>query len=354
MAADVHHPEDPIPRITVTHAGDDENYKRLFAFPRMVEDLLRAVVDGAWIDQIEFSSLRPLSAQYVGDDSRKRLGDTVWRVRFRGRWLHVLILLEFQSRDDPQMALRVLEYTTLLYRELSRNQALEPDGRWPPVLPIVLYNDRAPWTAALEMSALIVPGGPWLEPYQPTQRYLLVDQQRVREDDLPGRNLMRSVVAFEQSRTATDLVRAVAGLAEWLRDPRDEELRRAFAAWVRVMTERLAPVGEQLPPMRTLEEANMTLVERIGEWPKQWLREGREQGLEEGLKEGIEQQRALLCRLAVSRFGADVTAPLKAALARIADPDRLAEVGDCIIASDTADELLARVDVAIRDSDEMA
>ena len=35
----------------------DETYKTLFAFPRMVEDLLRGFVGGAWIDQIDFATL---------------------------------------------------------------------------------------------------------------------------------------------------------------------------------------------------------------------------------------------------------------------------------------------------------
>ena len=62
--------------------------------------------------------------------------------------------------------------------------------------------------------------------------------------------------------------------------------------------ERLAPAGAAVPPARTLEDAKMTLVERVGEWPKQWLREGREQGFAQGRKQGreqgVEQQRALL------------------------------------------------------------
>ncbi len=164
----------------------DENYKRLFAFPRMVEDLLRAVVTGVWLDEANFSTLRKLSSEYVSDDLRRRLGDTVWRMRVgRGR-LHVLVLLEFQSREDPDMALRVLEYTALLYRELRRNEALAPDGRRPPVLPVVLYNGTARWTAPREVRELIAEVGPSLAPCQPSQRYLLLDERHVEEDDLPA------------------------------------------------------------------------------------------------------------------------------------------------------------------------
>ena len=64
----------------------DEIYKKLFAFPRMVEDLLRGFVAGPRVDDIDFSTLQKLSAEYVSDELLKRHGDAVWRVRLRGRW----------------------------------------------------------------------------------------------------------------------------------------------------------------------------------------------------------------------------------------------------------------------------
>ena len=42
---------------------DDENYKRLFAFPRMVEDLLRGFMAGDWLDAVDFASLQKLSSE---------------------------------------------------------------------------------------------------------------------------------------------------------------------------------------------------------------------------------------------------------------------------------------------------
>ena len=94
-------------------------------------------------------------------------------------------------------------------------------------------------------------------------------------------------------------------LQEWLTGA-DEGLRRAFADWVRRLTERLAPDGAELPPMRTLEEVRMTLEERVAEWPKQWFREGVEQGLERGAGGGGRVARALRHRrgLAGARDGA--------------------------------------------------
>ena len=321
----------------------DETYKTLFAFPRMVEDLLRGFVGGAWIDRIDFATLEKLSADYVSDELRTRHGDTVWRVRHRDAWLHVLVLLEFQSTSDPDMALRILAYTTLLYQELARSKASAPDGRRAPVLPVVLYNGARPWTAAREVRELIAPVGPDLAPYQPSQRYVVLDERRTAVDDVPRDNLMAAVIGLEQSREPADLVRVVDALRARLRGPGDAGLRRAFTDWIGRLAERLAPAGAALPPLRTLEDARMTLVERVSEWPAEWQRKGLEQGREQGLKQSLEHERALLQRMAATRFGAGVAERLAEVLARIADPDRLVEVGDWLVRCETGDDFLARV-----------
>ena len=175
------------PAVGAGYAGlVDENYKKLFAFPRMVEDLLRGFAARGWAGKLEFSTLRKVPAEYVSDALLKRHGDTVWQVRFRdGR--HLLVVLEFQSREDPRMALRILVYTSLLYQELFRNEApvLDAGGRLPAVLPVVVYNGAARWTAAGEVSDLVQPVDGELVPYRPSQRYHVLDERHVGDEDLP-------------------------------------------------------------------------------------------------------------------------------------------------------------------------
>ena len=148
---------------------------------------------------------------------------------------------------------------------------------------------------------------------------------------------MAAVVALEQSRSPADLVRVVDTLRERLRDSDDAELRRAFAEWVWRLARRLVPEeGEEPLPVRTtLEDMRMTLEERVAQWPKQWIQEGLEQGLE--------HERALLLRQTTSRFGPDTAEHLSGTLARIADPDRLADIGDWLVRCDTGEKFLARV-----------
>ena len=114
---------------------------------------------------------------------------------------------------------------------------------------------------------------------------------------------------------------------------------QAHIAWVWETAKPFLPPGETLPPEMTLEEIEMTLVERAAEWSNQWVREG----LEKGRKEGLAHERALLRRMAASRFEVDTAERLSEALAGVTDPERLAEVGEWLVRCETGREFLARV-----------
>ena len=137
----------------------DPAYKLLFSRPRMVRDLLDGFAARGWSGALDFDTLDPLPASFVSEDLQQRHGDLVWRIRFRDdRWLYLVLLLEFQATVDRAMALRMLAYTALLYQRLDADGVLRDHGALPPVLPVVLYNGRRPWTAPVEMTDLVAAG----------------------------------------------------------------------------------------------------------------------------------------------------------------------------------------------------
>ena len=334
--------------------GSDRIYKRLYAFARMVEDLLRSLFADAELDA-DYGTLEKLPAEYVGDAYHQRarpngrVGSLLRKLRAdglnSGGWLHVLVMLEFQSSADSAMALRVLEYTALLYGELLRNGRAAP-GALPAVLPVVLYNGDSPWRPATEMRELIA-APPALTPYQPSQRHVVLDERHVRAEDLKLRELTLAVVQLEQSRSVADLARVARRLAERLLG--ESELRRTFAAWLRVLERRLDGGGRTPPPADdlSLEDMTVSLEERVAEWPKPYIRQGislgREQGISLGREQGIEHERQLLCRQASARFGSATADRLAAAIGAEADPQRLMEVALAIVRCGTGSELLREI-----------
>lgn len=93
----------------------------------MVADLLNGFVAeagcGNWIS-IRWKSSRAVMSAMIC----VRADDVVWRVRWRGRWLYVYLLLEFQSDVDRFMAVRLLVYVGLLAVSDDPHRATHPGG----------------------------------------------------------------------------------------------------------------------------------------------------------------------------------------------------------------------------------
>lgn len=279
----------------------DHAYKRLFSQPELVADLLRGFVHESWVDQLNLTTLEPVSATYVSDDLREREDDVVWRARWGEGWLYVYLLLEFQSTVDRYMAVRLLTYLGLLYQDLIKADATTAEGLLPPVLPVVLYNGEQRWRAPTEVAELIatVPGG--LEAYRPDFQYLLLDEGAYVDPELAAsRNLAAAVFRMENSRRPEDLQAVVGRLREWLQAPEQRDLRRAFSVWLGRVLIPGRFGGANLPPTNDLEEMETMLAERVKEWQQEW----KEQGLEEGLEQGRQQGEArVLINLLEAKFG---------------------------------------------------
>ena len=316
---------------------DDPAYKRLFSRPRMVRDLLSGFAARDWSAELDLGSLTPLSASYVTHDLRQRHGDLVWRLRFKDeRWLYVVLLLEFQSTVDRSMAVRMLTYTALLYQKLIAEGVLRERSVLPPVLPVVIYNGRRPWTVPVDVAELIASGrGGSLARYQPSQRYFLLDEGRVGGADLPSGNLVSALIALETNRDRARAPALLGVLIELLRKQDDEDLTAAFTEWVAHLLLPRRFGGSVTGPLPRLEEVRAMLAETVQEWTAEWVEQGREQGREQG-------QRELLC---VRRRGSSIQ-PRRIGWRRSSrastNADRLAQVGDWIIECETADALFAR------------
>ena len=333
------------------HPVHDRVYKRLFSNPRVVEDLLRGFVSVEWVERLDYTTLRRLPTEYVSRELHHRLGDLVWCLEpatgeAPAGPVSVLVLLELQSTVDRAMATRMLTYCALAWESLIGQGSFLRPGLVPATLPVVFYNGASRWTASTRAGEVAWPSPESLGPYQATQRYALVDAGAFGAHDLPPDNRVSGLVALENSRSPTGLVRTLARVFERFGGKADRGFRESLYEWARHSTQMAQ--GAVLPAFEDLEEGTMpTLLEaRAKEWEARWFREGHEKGVAQGAAQGKAE---LLRGLAAQKFGGPEGERVSALIEHIRDPDQLARVGDWLIECESASDLQARLKRLPRD-----
>ena len=401
----------------------DAAWKRLFALPAMVEHLLRAVAPEL-AHRLDFTAMEQLAANWTrptdGADphlgthptggaephsgtrptggteprtgarptggvgprpSAQRYADAVWRIRYAdadtGADARTLVLLlEFQSTVDTDMAARTLAYTSLLREHLRRQGQLDPDGGLR-TLAVVVYSGPKPWSAAGAAGAvpLSPDGAPLLTVIAP---YRLLDSRRAATDDATERNPALAVLGVEGADSPAQAAARMQAMALWLPQVlADRDVRREFGAsvtaWLAATMPRLfsSADDEEIESIGLglfEEEDEMTTLHlRAKEWEAEWLRQGiaqgMEQGMERGLAQGVErglaqgverglaqgverglaQERSLLREQATRKFDAAVGEELARRLESTSDAEALRDIGVLIIDCADGAELLARV-----------
>ena len=325
--------------------------------------------------------------------STQRYADAVWRIRYAGADAHTLVLLiEFQSTVDSNMAARTLIYTGLLREHLRRQGRLDPDGGLR-TLAVVVYSGPKPWSAAGAADAvpLSPDGTPLLTVVAP---YRLLDSRRAAADDATQRNPALAVLGVEGAASPAQAAARMQAMVAWLPQVlADRDVRCEFGAsvvaWLAATMPRLfsSASDEEIESIGLglfEEEDEMTTLHlRAKEWEAEWLRQGiaqgMEQGMERGLAQGVErglaqgmerglaqgverglaqgverglaqgmerglaQERSLLREIAARKFGATVGEELARRLESASDAEKLRDIGVLIIDCADGADLLARV-----------
>lgn len=277
-------------------AGEhDYYYKRLFAQPRMIEDLVLGFVPAPLSGAFRIEALDRVEGNFASDRGKVRISDVIWRIRVipaDGAAVLVYVLLELQSTPDSKMATRMSVYASLLLQAVQEWQRLRPEQP-PLLLPIVLYTGRKAWSAATDLGAY--PKEPlhgW-HPYQPSQRYHLIDQRSYPTDDLHSRhNFVAQLSVLQHPRHLQDVVEALRRLTGWLADPDLATLRSVIWDFVRWQLQPLLDehkLGSPGDLQEILEMINVDPDTFLGHWKDQWQEEARLKGKEEGWGEGRQE-----------------------------------------------------------------
>ena len=327
----------------------DRLMKLMLGRQRMVRDLL-ALLPAEWTAGVDASVLRELPTEFIGARGDKRVADLCWLAEGPGGD-PAIMLIENQSAPDPRMPARAMTRVGLLYESLGA-AARRSDGKFPPVLPVVVYTGHRPWRAPDDLTGLVhVPAGHPLR--------LLAERCYARLDlrdpaaQYPERgNRMAALARLMFAESYADAIRVLGKVREWLDFGDEDEARlyQCYLDWFCTVSPEVRPRDWDPERERELEElmAEKSILQRNNErWlarrRQEWLEEGRAEGRRQALAEG---RREALVRLAARRFGADAGRRLEARLRAVEDPGRLDRVGDLIVDSETGEQLLGGVDRA--------
>lgn len=334
---------------------NDSLHKFTYRLCEFLADLLRLVAP-ALAAELDFDRAEELPTAYV-EPARggleQRSGDLAWRVPWRndggdGRddpAGHLIVLIEFQSTVNRQMAGRMREYS-----DMARQRQPADDGA-AALLPIVLYNGSDRWTAA--GAAADFPA-PWsaavrlaLAPFQ-GWHYVLYSLERVRSSgglaDLPLRNRAAATLRLQAAPTPEELLAQLR--REWVRfsGPAEAATRRVLHAWASAL---LTDMGAEpgLPTLAELEGLNggteMTTVSQalLGKW----VQDVRAEAVEGERARGL----ARLRRQAAIKFGARTSDRLRDLLATPLPAEQVMRLEDraseWMMECEDGAELLARV-----------
>lgn len=307
---------------------DDATSKRLFTHPAMVRDLLAGpLLPRERVLDLDLGTLGKEPAAFVSDRNRQRYADMVWSVGYRERaerepWERLFLLLEFQSRSDLAMPLRIMVYGGLLMQDLLRQRrGVGPNGELPVAMPVVVYDGETPWRGPVRLAEM---GVRWFF----AACCVVLDLKRIPAEHLTDGSALSLRIAIEQCGSLDELVALEARL---LARPAHQSLRRLFAQWIR---EARLPALDADPSERRLLEDEDMLARKAEIWSEEFRREGREEG-----------HRELLRDLAELRFGEEA-APAVALIERIDDIERLRDAGRWVIECRDAGELRERLEAA--------
>ena len=125
------------------HHEHDVGYKHLFSHKETFLELLKSFTDKKWVNLITKDNLELSDKSYILSDFEEEESDIVYRANIDGEEIIFYLLLEFQSKVDYRIPMRLLFYMIEIWRETlknsKKNEIKRKNFKLPAIVPIVLY-----------------------------------------------------------------------------------------------------------------------------------------------------------------------------------------------------------------------
>ena len=284
----------------------DSGYKKLFSNRTIFRQLIETFIHEAWVKDLNFEQCETIDKSFISDHYKATESDLIYKIRLKGKLVYIYILLEFQSKVDRFMGIRVLNYLSNFYLDYIATQraAKKRIRKLPAIFPIVLYNGKRQWTAK-EQIAELIEAEPSLGAFALHFQYLLINERTYsKEQLLKIRNIVSTLFLAEGHYGINLLETELLNLYD---NEADKQAVSLFLNWFRQLA-----VHGKVPPVdyarldyvyRTKEEVHTMLVEALAQERKNIYQAGVAEGKVEGKMEGeVKGQQEALLTVVESRF----------------------------------------------------
>ncbi|MCC6790008.1 MAG: Rpn family recombination-promoting nuclease/putative transposase [Hyphomonadaceae bacterium] len=322
----------------------DSGYKKLFSNRTIFQQLIETFITEAWVKDLDFSQCETLDKSFITDHYKETESDLIYKLKLRRKTVYIYVLLEFQSKVDRFMVLRVLFYILSFYMDYTANY--KRIKKLPAIYPIVLYNGKRKWSAPTSISDLIE-DEPSLGAYAIDFQYLLLNEKAYsKEQLLTIRNIVSTLFLAEGHYDIALLEQELLNLYE---QESDKQAVSLFLNWFR----QLALYGKVSPDdyatldtvYRTKEEVQTMLVATLEQERQKIYRKGQAEGEASGLAKGVEAQRQTLLQFIHWRFqtSEEEQKQVTEQLAQINDLQQLTQLSELFLQAATLDEFTKQV-----------
>ncbi|MEG2917845.1 MAG: Rpn family recombination-promoting nuclease/putative transposase [Clostridium sp.] len=139
----------------------DKGYKDLYSNKEVFLDLVKGMLKAPWAKDLEVDDLVLVDKSYISSDYEETESDIVYSANIKGNEIIFYVLLEFQSTVDYRMPLRLFLYISEIIKTYAKNKDYKKSDRnlkIPAVVPMVLYNGKAPWGVSTRFRDIIYNG----------------------------------------------------------------------------------------------------------------------------------------------------------------------------------------------------
>ncbi|WP_308463416.1 Rpn family recombination-promoting nuclease/putative transposase [Clostridium pasteurianum] len=238
-----------------------------------------------------------MDKEFILKDFKEEEADIVYRVNIDGNDIIFYVLLEFQSKVDFSMPIRLLMYMTEIWRDELKNTDTKikkrKDYKLPAIVPMVVYNGKYNWTVARNFKD-ILKGHELFEDSIVDFRYLLFDVNRMEKEELLEiANIVSTVFLLDQNVNDIEIVDRLKLVGRILRKDSSKEQQKIFKAWlVNILRNRFKDnidtnINKLLKETSELEVEDM--VSNLGKTIERGFKTSEQRGIKQGIKQGIDK-----------------------------------------------------------------